>query len=370
MLNKIIILALIVTGSSMAQDKLTKAGYVQDNNVPLENRAFGTNGEGFDDISNLPNWIMDNQSNPVGTNGWFQGTTNVFTAQSGADDAYIAANFNSTAGTDICNYLILPDLGFLQSLSFWTRTSLNSNFPDRLLLLHSPTGGINTGDCFNSFGDFTTTLIQINPNLDTGGYPENWTQYSRTIDATGRFALVYYVADGGTAGSNSNYIGIDTVEWVAGLPSADLQLTINNNASGVLAHGDSVTFSHTLINNGPQDATNTSVIGSIPNGLEYVSNSCGATVSGSVFTWNIGNLANGNSAFCDVQFTVSGYGRIQYQATASADETDNSSANNTSASGVNGPIQIIPSLSLYGLLILFFGMFWFGLRHTRSNVKP
>ena len=369
MLKNIIILALMISSASMAQENLAKAGFVRDNNVPLANRAFGNDGEGFDDIGNLPNWIMDNQSNPVGTNGWFQGTTSVFSAQSGADDSYIAANFNSTAGTDICNYLILPDLVFLQSLSFWTRTSLNSNFPDRLLLMHSPTGGTNTGDCFNGFGDFTTTLIEINPNLDTGGYPENWTQFSSAIDATGRLALVYYVADGGAAGTNSNYIGIDTVEWVAGLPTADLQLTISNNASGILADGDSVTFSQTLTNNGPQEATNTRVIGSIPNQLVYVSNSCGATVSGSVLTWNIGNLPVGNSDFCDVQFTVSGTGRIQYQATASADEIDNSNANNTGVSGFNGPIQIIPSLNWFGLLLLVFGMYWFGLKRTTSNLK-
>jgi len=47
-----------------------------------------------------------------------------------------------------------------------------------------------------------------------GGYPDAWTRYEANIDFTGagRIAFRYFVTDGGPSGSNSNYIGIDTVE--------------------------------------------------------------------------------------------------------------------------------------------------------------
>ena len=50
----------------------------------------------------------------------------------------------------------------------------------------------------------------------SGGYPNVWTQYTVTISGvptatTGRFALRYFVENGGPSGANSNYIGIDTL---------------------------------------------------------------------------------------------------------------------------------------------------------------
>jgi len=43
---------------------------------------------------------MDNRSNPIGSNGWFQGNDLVLSAQSGASDAYISANSGNFAKTN------------------------------------------------------------------------------------------------------------------------------------------------------------------------------------------------------------------------------------------------------------------------------
>src|SRR5215207_6245319 len=58
--------------------------------------------ENFDNITTLPasGWAMRNNSNPVGTTGWFQGNPAVFPSQAGASNSYIAANFNNTTGTN------------------------------------------------------------------------------------------------------------------------------------------------------------------------------------------------------------------------------------------------------------------------------
>lgn len=219
-MKKTIILMILFSGMVFADDFSARSGFTADNSNPAPESVSGTASEAFDDITTLAGdgWIQDNQSNPVGTTDWFQGNDTVFAAQAGAPTAYIGANFNNTAGSDICNYLILPDLGYLQSVTFWARTTLGNTFPDRLVVRHSPSGGTTTGDCFNGFGDFTDSLLEINPNLVTGGFPDDWAEQIVPVNGAGRVALIYWVANGGPAGSNSNYIGIDSMSWVAGTP--------------------------------------------------------------------------------------------------------------------------------------------------------
>ncbi len=199
--------------------------------------------QGFTDTEDLPGWTISNQSSPMGDSSWFQGTSSltIFTAQDGEPDSYIAANHRNTrsqSGTPgtICNYLIMPDLGNLESVSFYSRSRIANNnftvFPDRLYMVYSPTGEINTGNCTDGFGDFTETLIVINPELskssdDTIGYPlVNWKQFSADINGNGRVAFVYYVEDAGFYGNNSNYIGIDSVSWVLA-PTPVSQINFN-----------------------------------------------------------------------------------------------------------------------------------------------
>ena len=84
--------------------------------------------EGFDLITTLVpgGWVMQNNSSPVGTTGWFQGNSTVFPSQSGAADSYIGANFNNTTGTNtISNWLLTPPVNLQNGaqFSFWTRTT-------------------------------------------------------------------------------------------------------------------------------------------------------------------------------------------------------------------------------------------------------
>ncbi|MBL4661897.1 MAG: choice-of-anchor J domain-containing protein [Alcanivoracaceae bacterium] len=185
--------------------------------------------QGFDNLETLSTgWVLTNQSNPIGTTNWQQGDADFIVAQNGAGSSYISANFNNTAGEagnpgTICNYLIMPDLGNLATVSFLTRSRVARNnfniFPDRLYVVYSPTGEINTGDCTEGFGDFTQTLLVINPDLTQErlgpeGYPlDNWQPFSVDVNGNGRVAFVYYVDQAGFFGINSNFIGIDTVEW-------------------------------------------------------------------------------------------------------------------------------------------------------------
>jgi hypothetical protein len=179
----------------------------------------------FDDITTLTTtgWVMQNNSVAGGSQPtWFQGNATVFNAEQGGPSAYIAANYNNTTGTNtISNWLLTPAVTLHNgdTLSFWTRTVSTPAYADRLEVRLSTTGsGSNVGTLPDDAGDFTTVLQTVNPTLTTSGYPSAWTQYTVTLSGltgtpTGRFAFRYYVPLGGPSGSNSDYIGIDEVNY-------------------------------------------------------------------------------------------------------------------------------------------------------------
>ena len=173
--------------------------------------------EGFDSM--VPaGWTAINNSVPLGTIGWFQGNDAVFPSFEGASNSYAGVNFNSGASVAaLSNWLITPTLSFNNGdvVSFYTRTSAGSSYPDRLELRFSNVGGTDVGSTATSVGTFTTLLLTVNPTLDPGGYPESWTQFSATISGqsgptSGSVALRYFVSNGGPFGDNSNYIGVDS----------------------------------------------------------------------------------------------------------------------------------------------------------------
>ncbi|HOY39275.1 MAG: T9SS type A sorting domain-containing protein [Bacteroidales bacterium] len=179
--------------------------------------------EGFNDITTLTGsgWFMQNNSVPLGSTNWFQGNSDVFSAQSGAATAYIGTNFNNTTGANtISNWLVTPSVTISNGdvLSFYTRTTDDNTYPDRLQVRMSTNGAsTNVGTGSAAVGDFTTLLLDINPTLVTSVYPYlSWGFYSITITGlsapvSGRFAFRYFVTNGGPSGTNSDYIGIDEV---------------------------------------------------------------------------------------------------------------------------------------------------------------
>ena len=225
--------------------------------------------ENFDDITTLPGdgWVQINHSTVPGTTGWFQGNGAIFPAQSGGPTSYIAANFlNGADGTNgnanpistsdrasnrlmaksqvlqpdapasptpsppsqaISNWLLTPPMALENgaTLTFHTRTVDVPQFPDRLQVRMSTSGSsTNVGTAALDVGDFTTLLLDINPNQTTTGYPNVWTPFTVTVSGlgsptTGRLALRYFVMNGGFFRPNADYIGIDTVTVTCTAPT-------------------------------------------------------------------------------------------------------------------------------------------------------
>jgi hypothetical protein len=177
--------------------------------------------ENFDSVAGLgaAGWVFVNNSSPVGSTGWFQGNTAVFSSQGGAASSYAASNLNAAAfGGNISNWLISPSLTNLENgvvLTFYTRTEAVAPAADRLEVRLSTNGtSANVGATDASVGDFTTLLLAVNPSLTVGGYPSAWTLFTVTLSGlpagplTGRIGFRHFVSDSSTAGDT---IGLDTL---------------------------------------------------------------------------------------------------------------------------------------------------------------
>jgi subtilisin-like proprotein convertase family protein len=177
--------------------------------------------EQFDGVIPPAGWPIQNLSNPIGLTNWSQTNSAVFAPQSGV--GFASANFNNTAGTGtISDWMFTPNITTMMNgdkFSFYTRTTTGA-FPDRLQLRLSTNGAsVNVGTSETSVGDFTTLLLDINPNLTGTGYPTAWTQFTVTMSGlpaagiSGRLAFRYFVTGGGPAGANSDFIGVDNAVY-------------------------------------------------------------------------------------------------------------------------------------------------------------
>jgi hypothetical protein len=247
--------------------------------------------EAFDDITTLPGngWFLQNNSSPVGSLGWFQGTATTatptpgpFNSYNGAANSYIAANFNSTGSTGtISNWIITPNRTLRNGdvFTFYTRKptigSGQTDYPDRLEVRMSTNGAsTNIGTGATGIGDFTTLLLSINPTLVTNVYPQVWTQYTITISGlpaptSGRIAFRYFVTGAGSLGSNSDYIGIDQVVYT---PYVCPVFTMTNG--GALTGATAGTaYSNSLMQTGALGTPNFAITaGALPPGLTISAN--------------------------------------------------------------------------------------------------
>lgn len=245
--------------------------------------------ENFDNISLLAGngWSLQNLSGPLGVTNWFQGTNvaagGPFDAYNGAANAYIGANYNNTTGGSgiISNWLMTPNRTFRNGdvFTFYTRKVAPDAYADRLEVRMSTNGAsTNAGSTSTSVGDFTTLLVSVNPNLILGSYPTVWTQYTITISGltaptSGRIAFRYFVTSAGPSGANSDYIGIDAVQYT---PYVCPAFTVNPSS---FPNGTAGTaYSQSMTSSGPLGAPSYAVTaGSLPPGLTL---SAAGTISG------------------------------------------------------------------------------------------
>ena len=199
-------------------------------------------------------WRAHNLSTPIGVAGWFGDPR----ARSG--DVVLVSTYDSAAGANpISNWMFMPPriIGSGDTISFWTKVSLNpTNFPDRVSVMQA-TGITNVPSSF-------TPVLTVNPGLTATDYPAVYTQFSYTFTGNTQvrtLAFRPHVDNGGPAGSQSDYIFIDDVEFTrAGMTeSFDSSTTPGFIDGSVVTFGNSAGGNPIVFPSGTWHALNASV---------------------------------------------------------------------------------------------------------------
>ncbi|MGV3609721.1 MAG: choice-of-anchor J domain-containing protein [Fluviicola sp.] len=244
--------------------------------------------ESFNDITTLAGsgWVMTNASVAVGSTNWFQGNPTSaggpFDSYNGATNAYIGANYNNTGSTGtISNWLMTPNRTFRNGdvITFYTRKPSPDTYADRLEVRLSTNGASTNVGTGSGTGDYTTLMMSVNPSLVLGVYPTTWTLYTITISGlpaptSGRIGFRYFVTGAGLNGTNSDYIGIDQVDYTPYVCPA-----FTMTAGGALTGGTAgAAYSLGLTQTGALGAPNFAITsGALPPGLTL---SASGTISG------------------------------------------------------------------------------------------
>lgn len=153
-----------------------------------------------------------------------------------------------------------------------------------------------TGDYFN------VTEVFSSSNLDPNSIPNNNNIFENDQDSAGTTPI----------------------------PSADLALdkSVDNEFPDV---GSNVTFSVTLINEGPSDATGVVVSDVLPSGYTYISDDSGGAYSSASGLWNVGSVTGGNNVVLNVTAQVNATGNYVNSAEVTTSiqlDPDSSPGNN------------------------------------------
>ncbi|NAY92641.1 DUF11 domain-containing protein [Muricauda sp. JGD-17] len=140
------------------------------------------------------------------------------------------------------------------------------------IILNGTTETLTIVATVNPSGDyFNVTEVIASDNIDPNSTPNNTNVFENDYDSAGTTPI----------------------------PAADLSLdkTVDNEFPDVL---DNVTFTLTLNNTGPSDATGVSILDELPSGYTYVSDDSGGTYNALNGIWNVGGVVAGSNAVLNI----------------------------------------------------------------------
>jgi uncharacterized repeat protein (TIGR01451 family) len=196
--------------------------------------------------------------------------------------------------------------------------------------------------------------------VDVQSYPSTSIQYTNggpTTFSNADLELTTYYGKGNPAFTGASFfprqwngtVYYDTLDL-----EADLSLTKTGVPATVAPLG-TVTWTLTVTNNGPSDAPNTVVTDTLPAGFYWTSDNCAAGPPvGDTLTWNVGALANGASASCQVvgQVWAAPGEAVVNTASVSSDATDPTPATAAATVLVDASLAAVPTTSPAGLAAL------------------
>jgi uncharacterized repeat protein (TIGR01451 family) len=225
-----------------------------------------------------------------------------------------------------------------------------SDGPNCLLLSTTDDAGYNLDDGTScGFGTANNSLSSTNPQLDPAGLQDNGGQTQTIALQPGSPAIDKIPAAvngcGTTITTDQRGInrpqgtGCDIGAFEVMQQGADLAITKSATPSSVLS-GNRLTYTLTLNNNGPQDATGVSVSDPLPDSVHFNSaiasqGTCTRSTTtnpqpkGGTLTCSLGNLANGASARVTIVVTTTTPGTLTNSATVSGNDQDPNPDNNS-----------------------------------------
>jgi uncharacterized repeat protein (TIGR01451 family) len=148
-----------------------------------------------------------------------------------------------------------------------------------------------------------------------------------------------------------------TADVTVTLAPTDLGILKTSDAAGTLDPGDQITYTVTVTNNGPDDATSVEVTDPLPAQVAYVSDSCSGSFDAGtgMWTWAIGVLSDAASVACDVVVEIQpgAGGLIDNTAIVAGAEDDPAPGNDSSTTSVVGmQVTPVPVLGKTGMAVL------------------
>jgi uncharacterized repeat protein (TIGR01451 family) len=112
-------------------------------------------------------------------------------------------------------------------------------------------------------------------------------------------------------------------------PASDLAVTLTSSPQNVL-DGQNLTYTATIKNNGPSDATNVTLTDQLPASVTFVSANGNTTApTGGLVSVNVGTILHGDSATVTIIVQPSGTGQLSNTVNVSSDEIDPVETNNS-----------------------------------------
>jgi len=229
----------------------------------------------------------------------------------GDDDLYFPAQGNTLIITEDGNSANPDDAG--NTTSYWT-FDYSAWGPGVVTIDSLTVSDIDLGQT----GGTVTLLDASNAVIAVTSIPEVGNNAAETlaIDTSGVTSMVVALAGSGQ---------IDDIGITADSPIIDLELT-KDVAPAAVQVGDETTFTISVVNQGPDDATGVEVTDTLPAGLTYVSDNGAGAYDSTTGVWTIGDLAVGASVQLGFVVTVDQVGSFTNVAeVTAANEQDSDS---------------------------------------------
>jgi len=240
----------------------------------------------------------------------------------------------SADGSQIAYTLTVENLGPDDA----TGVTVTDDLPDEVAFVSDTCGGANAPPWTWQIGD-----------LAAGG--------SVSCELTVDVLAVGEITNVSVVGGDQGEIDLANNEATAIVVEGVADLVIEKVASPTsVSVGDDISYTLTLTNLGPDDATGVTVTDDLPDQVGFVSDTCGGE-NGPPWTSVIGGLAAGESAECTITVRAVSAGTLDNAATVSGDQPDPNPDDNTALAAVTieaapAPPGILPVTGASGIALL------------------